>query len=250
MKKGFLLLFFILLLVSVAVNADERLSVAGDGYETVAENEYLVLLLKRETTEVAVLDKRTGTIWYSNPPARAAEEKIARGALLQRIGAQVSIVFFNQRNIESIMDNANDSIPFGQMEMEKIENGVRVAYTLGEEWRSDDYLPDVMPEERFERLILDKVEDPADRQFLLEKFPLVWFEEAPAGYSRVNVPQIDKETLFGNMTITSTPEHLIGSNPKRNLYDNLFEHVVEREDITGKREITKEIIAQIGRAHV
>jgi len=225
------------------VGAANPVPLVAEGYEPAAENEYLVLLINRETTETAVLDKRTETIWYANPPERAAEEKIARGAFLQRIGAQVSIVFFNQRNIESIMDNANDSIPFGQMEMEKIENGVRVAYTLGEEWRSDDYLPNVMPKERFERLILDKVEDPADRQFLLEKFPLVWFEEAPAGYSRVNVPQIDKETLFGNMTITSTPEHLIGSNPKRNLYDNLFEHVVEREDITGKREITKEIIA-------
>lgn len=243
MKKALLLLFFILLLVPVAVNADERLSVAGDGYETVAENEYLVLLLKRETTEVAVLDKRTGTIWYSNPPARASEEEIARGALLQRIGAQVTIVYFNQRNIESIMDNANDSIPFGQMEIEKIENGVRVAYTLGQEWRPEDYLPNVMPKERFERLILDKIEDPNEREFVLEKLPLIWFEEAPPGYQRVNVTQINKEALFGNLTIAAHPRHLTGSNPKRNLYDSLFDQVLGREDVTDKRDITKEIMA-------
>lgn len=244
MKKAVFILLFVLTLTPIAVNAAGRLSFAVDEYEPVAENEYLVLLLKRETTEIAVLDKRTDTIWYANPPERAVEEEIARGAVLQRIGAQVSIVYFNQRNIESIMDNANDSIPFGQMEIEIIENGVRVAYTLGEEWRADDYLPNVMPKERFERLILDKIEDPADRQYVLEKFPLVWFEEAPAGYSRVNVPQINKEILFGNMTIASNPEHLTGSNPKRNLYDNLFEHLVGvMEDITTKRDVTKEIIA-------
>src|SRR5690554_7188785 len=41
-----------------------------DAMEKVAENEFLALYLLRKTTEVAVFEKRTGELWYSNPPDR------------------------------------------------------------------------------------------------------------------------------------------------------------------------------------
>ena len=38
-----------------------------DGFNVIAENEYLQLYLNSEIVEIAVLDKRSGDIWYSNP---------------------------------------------------------------------------------------------------------------------------------------------------------------------------------------
>ena len=52
-------------------SADEKLS----GYELAEENDYLQLWLNRDSAEVAVLDKKSGYIWFSNPPARAEEER-------------------------------------------------------------------------------------------------------------------------------------------------------------------------------
>ena len=44
-----------------------------NGLEKVAENESLALYLSGKATEVAVLKKKTGEVWYSNPPNRAAD---------------------------------------------------------------------------------------------------------------------------------------------------------------------------------
>ena len=45
----------------------------------VTENEHLELYIKNSTTEIAVVEKRTGNTWYSNPNDRGTMEKIARG---------------------------------------------------------------------------------------------------------------------------------------------------------------------------
>ena len=54
------------------------------GMRLVADNEYLSLYINDDTTEIAVRDKRTGSIWYSNPPDRDQNEKIARGTAKAR----------------------------------------------------------------------------------------------------------------------------------------------------------------------
>ena len=68
MKKSNLLTFSLLVMI-VLINS--TLIKANDlvllNYEPVAENDHLQLYLNRETTEIAVKRKETGTVYYSNP---------------------------------------------------------------------------------------------------------------------------------------------------------------------------------------
>ena len=45
-----------------------------DSMTLVAENEYLRLYINEHTTAVAVADKQTDMVWYTNPPNWAKEE--------------------------------------------------------------------------------------------------------------------------------------------------------------------------------
>ena len=113
-------------------SADEKLS----GYELAEENDYLHLWLNRDSAEVAVLDKKSGYIWFSNPPARAEEERIAKGALKEATGSQISLTCYTPRDQRLSLESYNDSVRYGQFEITAIKGGVRVDYTVGQVERS------------------------------------------------------------------------------------------------------------------
>ncbi len=48
------------------------------GFKAAAENDSLALFVNGSTTEIAVLDKKTGALWYSNPPDQDERETLAR----------------------------------------------------------------------------------------------------------------------------------------------------------------------------
>ena len=100
------------------------------GFEPVAENEFLVLYLNEDSVELAVLDKASGYIWYTNPPERARKETVARGANKDRLNAQI-VITYNSTNQQNLMDSYNDSVKYGQYQVVPIENGVRIDYELG-----------------------------------------------------------------------------------------------------------------------
>lgn len=234
--------YFLILVIIMAATWVYPAQAALPGYELAAENEYLQLYVNGETAEIATFDKRNHVFWYSNPPNRATEETIAKGSTLHRLGAQIFMTYFTQSGAEVTIDNYNESVVYNQMEMSPIEQGIRFDFTLGQEWHLDSYVPGVMTKERFEKVILGRVADPEDREFLLKQYSLIWFEEAPEGYSRVKVTQIDKEKLLGNMTLMSTPDKLQRTNAKRDLYNTLFDRIVGREDISRRSQVTPEIM--------
>ena len=59
-----------------------------NGLGKAAENEFLALYFSEKTTEVAVLKKKTGEVWYSNPPGRAADPLAA--GINRQTGSQLS----------------------------------------------------------------------------------------------------------------------------------------------------------------
>src|SRR5690554_4145838 len=129
MRRRLLLILLVLVLgMSIADAA------TLNAYEQVASNEFLELFVNPDSAEIAVYDKQTKEFWYSNPPNRGREEKVARGKALERLGAQLIFTYFTQVGAEITLDSYNDSVVFNQIEISPIDDGVRIDFTFGEEW--------------------------------------------------------------------------------------------------------------------
>ena len=170
-----LLLVILAMIVAILTVSSTRTVTATvpDGMELVAENEYLSLYIDPDTAEISVLDKRTGSVWYSNPPDRNRMETIARGTGKKALGAQLTIAYFTPDGLRRVYDSYNNSVELGQFEIQPLDRGVRVEYLLGQKWRAEDYLPVMVDRDKFEDLILAKVTKESDRKLLLNSYDLI-----------------------------------------------------------------------------
>ncbi|MCA0756606.1 hypothetical protein KP806_16235 [Paenibacillus sp. N4] len=151
-----------------------------DGMETAAENEFLVLYVNPETTEIAVRDKRSGAVWYSNPQNRE-DDAIATGYNKSKLNVQFELAYFDKAGKSLKYDNYTHSVQSGQFEMEKANDGVKIVYTLGEVKSDIDAIPKYISEERFQTVILDKIADAGDKREVEKRFKL---DEANKRYER------------------------------------------------------------------
>ena len=103
---------------------------APDGMKKVCENESLALFIDEEETDIAVLDKASGKIWYSNPQD-ADEDSFASAYYKRFLKSQLQVTYFNKNVQSSTMDNYNDSIMNGQFEIEYTDDGVKINYYIG-----------------------------------------------------------------------------------------------------------------------
>jgi len=165
----------------VAEQADENQPVQFNEAEylgnmkKVAENNDLIMYFNEETTEVAVKVKKTGTVWYTNPPKRGSDP-IASGVNKLKLGSQLTLTYYTAAAQQKIMDNYNDSIARGQFVTEPIENGIKVTYTIG---KVEDILviPELISAERFEQL-LEKIPDEKDRRNVERRYGLLSLSKA------------------------------------------------------------------------
>lgn len=209
------------------------------GFEPVAENEFLVLYLNEDSVELAVLDKASGYIWYTNPPERARKETVARGANKDRLNAQI-VITYNSTNQQNLMDSYNDSVKYGQYQVVPIENGVRIDYELGQAWQLTDYLPTVISVERFNEL-LTLIPNEKDRQFLRGLYAEFSLEEGYDPGEDYSIHGVDMEALLGEYGLKVEEPRFRTSDKRRllqeylvlirdtNHYDGLGD--VEAEDI-------------------
>ncbi|MCG8515519.1 MAG: hypothetical protein MI740_15370, partial [Halanaerobiales bacterium] len=117
----------------------------------VSQNAYLELYLNTATTEIAIKDRRSKQLWFSNPLNRE-QCQIARGEKKRELSSQLSIQYFLPGDKSRTMDNFNDSIALGQFAIKEIKNGVRIEYLIGKEYQDDAYLPVLISKERFENI--------------------------------------------------------------------------------------------------
>lgn len=133
----------------------------------VAENDYLELYINEETTEVAVKDKKSGYIWYTNPQDRSSDSK-AKDVNKDRLASQIHITYYTPSSQSKMMNNYTDSVLLGQFDIQQIKNGVRIDYRIGKE--SKVYvLPMVISKERMEEKILNNISE-ADAKKLLKQY--------------------------------------------------------------------------------
>ena len=111
-----------------------------------AENDNFKLYTNQTTTEIALYDKRSNEVYYSNPVDRAS-------SIGTELNAQFTITYYNSDRKSSTMDNYTMATELGQFELEGIENGIRYTYTLGDLEAENGIVPLVISKERLESFL-------------------------------------------------------------------------------------------------
>ena len=194
MRRNMILICLCLLLIA-PFSRQAAAAPQLDNMEPVAENEYLVLYMNPETTEIAVYNKASRDVWYSNPPDWETQETTARGAAKEQLGSQVILTYDRSDRRNREMNNYSASITEGLFEIIPIENGVRIEYSLGRAWSDDDYLPLMIEQGRFEELILNQVPSREAREFS-QRYNLVYLRDWTGG-ARAEVRGMDMDRLLG-----------------------------------------------------
>ncbi|MHB1485293.1 MAG: DUF5696 domain-containing protein [Saccharofermentanales bacterium] len=167
-----------------------------DGFYIAAENDKSQLLVSGLTTEIAVKEKATGFIWYSNPADRL-NDKLSTGvndkinatmtfncdqdtqSMGYGMGKSTNQNAFSTTNFNSY----KDSVSKRQYSFYSINNGIRINYAVGKK----DYTflcPQILTIERYNELI--KKMTPEDLEiftFYFKLFSLKDYIDDPTAYS-------------------------------------------------------------------
>lgn len=120
------------------------------GYFLVAESDVLGLYLNEDTTDVAVLDKRSGKVTFA-VPTDADDDPVANNTNKNYLKSHVLVTYFNASRTEGTYDSWSMSVEREQFSFEAIENGVRVIYDLGD-YSDSMTIPMYMSEEKFQEI--------------------------------------------------------------------------------------------------
>lgn len=236
-KLKILVLVWIIMGLSTAAFGQEL----PNGFAAVAENDFLMLYLNETTVELAVLDKESGQIWYTNPPKRASQETVARGAMKDRLSSQI-IITYNSTNQQNLMDSYNDSVKHGQFKIVPIADGVRIDYELGQIWKPLDYLPTVISEERFNEVLLARISNEKDRNFLRGLYALFSLEEDYDPGEDYSILGVDMEALLGRYGL-KVDEPRFRTTDKRRLLQEFLILVRDTHGYDGLGQVKAEEIS-------
>lgn len=203
------------------------------GFEVVAETESLTMYINPTTMEIAVSENSTGTVWFSNPQGAAKAHM-----------PQLIITYFLPGDIKKQMDSYNHSVAFDQSPMSKLSNGVRIDYTLGLEWKDEDYIPVMMDEEQLNELVLDRIEDAKVRELFEKNYTLLVIEERPEGQEAPAVFQVDTKKLLGDNALVILKTKNSRLKGEKEALELLLDQVVARTaDLKGRSAVTTDHIA-------
>lgn len=135
-----------------------------NGMVLAAENEFLKLYTNGKTTEIAVYDKRTDEITYSNPVDRA-DDPIASGRNMTALNSQFMLTYYDSSMTEVTMYNYDYSIAREQFKMEGIEDGIRYTYLLGNLDSPTGLVPPFITEVRLQEKIISQLSERDARIF-------------------------------------------------------------------------------------
>ena len=138
MKKRLLCLVIILLLVLTGCSDSDTAKVDNSkqtyiefdsakndvnatNMNKVAENEYLTLSINPDTTDIEIVNKKTGYVWKS----ASDYESGTTGKVLE-------LTFLNPSGKIETMNSMDDSVKKGQYKIEQKENGADVTYSFGD----------------------------------------------------------------------------------------------------------------------
>lgn len=181
----------------------------SNDFSLVERSPSLELYINGETTEIAVKEKSSGKMWFSNPVDRL-NDKVATKEANDKLSSQIEIEYFDTADVSCGMNNYADSIMLDQYSIEKIDQGIRIIYTLGTV-KKVYVAPKAISQKRFEELILNKL-DEKDKKELVKRYKLVAVENIKSETQK-------KDLLAKYPTIENGPIYL--------LTENLAEFVME-----------------------
>ncbi len=171
MKKKKLMCFFLAATMMLGMTGcgeqkveEESVEVYGyveDKKEYTLENEYLKLTMDPETTQFSLEEKATGKVWWSNPQDLSGET-IANASAKAGLQSTMMIQYSTSTGVVTTYNNFSYSIENGLYEIEELEDGLKVKYSIGNVERQ--YLmPTAVPESRMLEFY-DKMEKKQKRQ--------------------------------------------------------------------------------------
>lgn len=229
-KKYLIVLIFMGLLIfsqqTVAVDID-RLS----NYSKIAESSDLVLYLNPSTTEIALLDKYTDQIWFSNPPGDSGSDNY-----------QLAISYYEGTKIK-VMNNFDDSVKHGQFEIIQTKNGVRINYTIGNEWNNASYIPEIISGKKFD-LYISRITDNRDQNFVKDQFYKISITKTGKKVESFDIHGIDMDEIFEDFKFKIEPDNL-SDTKKRELIQKVLNNITEAKGYYSLSDIKKEDVAPL-----
>lgn len=184
--------FCVFVMTYQAANVEEEIievhAYDGDGKDIEIENEYLKVIFNSTTTNIDVVNKKTGKIWHSVPDG-VAEDTIAINEEKNKLQSSLILDYSTENGLETYLDSWSFSAENGIYQVESGEDYVTVNYSLGKV-QKEFVIPPVMLKDRFLELtgMMDVTSSENVKQFykkidindlgkkdnkeeLLEKFP-------------------------------------------------------------------------------
>ncbi|MBP3961242.1 DUF5696 domain-containing protein [Paenibacillus lignilyticus] len=177
------------------INTPEELN-ALNQMEQVSETDALALFINKETAEIAVKDKRDGYVWFSNPIGHQ-KDTLASPLYQSELSSQLLLTYYNEKGQVYRFNSHDDSVEKKQFEISAAKNGVRIVYRFGKASGGTENIPAVISEERFQKLILDKLPDDDARKQVTYKFRLNPEKQV---YEIRNLQDNVKQELAGYLT--------------------------------------------------
>ena len=113
-------------------NAIPENSADVPGMQLAAENEYLKLYTNVQTADVAVYDKRDGSITYSTP-VDADQDSMANASNLNLLKSQFVVTYYNADVKSGTYDSYSQCVAKGKVTAQSINGGIRYMYKIGSE---------------------------------------------------------------------------------------------------------------------
>lgn len=173
----------------------------------VCKTDSLVLYIDAENAAFAVENRADGTIWYSNPVLD--ENATATGDILNYLKSQLIVEYYDQSDYIKTINSYYDSVKQEGLNIVAIENGFRAEYTLGKAVYTMDMLPRVVEVEKFEKLVLNVVEDEDMLKALNKRYKkktVSKLSESSAGLILDAYPDIDQDKEYYILELT-TPDY-------------------------------------------
>ncbi len=177
-----------------------------DKSEYVMENEHLKFVMDPETTQFTLTEKKTGNVWYSNPP-EAAEDSIANKSSKQALQSTLMITYGTTNGVTTVFNNYGYSVENGLYEIEEVENGIKVKYSIGNIERAY-IMPPALPESSF----------------------LVWYDKMDSS-TKKRIDQYYRKYDINNLRVDDNRSELLEKYPDLEnecvyvLRDGLQEHI-------------------------
>ncbi|SFF28700.1 hypothetical protein SAMN05216378_5796 [Paenibacillus catalpae] len=131
---------------------------AVPGMKLAAETDALAMYFHEETTELAVVDKKSGKVWRTNPEARNEDAK-ASPVEKELLSSQVTVNYRDRIGTLNRFTNYAHSIANKQFKAEMIDSGLRLTYTIGDMSLGIDALPKYISKQRMEEKVLSQLDD-------------------------------------------------------------------------------------------